>query len=139
VHAILLTRVPPDIAGDLTQEVFLKAWTTIRSLREPAAFTGWIAAMARNRASDHFRRPRLEVELTDIHAARDAPDATMEAREAIAAIRELPEAYRETLVLRLVEGLSGAEISELCGLSPESVRVNLHRGFKLLRQRLEGR
>jgi len=111
----------------------------IGGLREPAAFGGWIAALARHRATDHFRRQRLEVELTDTHVAREAPDITMEAREAVAAIRELPEAYRETLVLRLVEGFSGAEIADLCGLTPDSVRVNLHRGFKLLRQRLESR
>jgi RNA polymerase sigma-70 factor (ECF subfamily) len=48
----------------------------------------------------------------------------------------LPEAYRETLTLRLIEGCSGPEIAELTGLTPDSVRVNLHRGFKLLRERL---
>jgi RNA polymerase sigma-70 factor (ECF subfamily) len=48
----------------------------------------------------------------------------------------LPEAYRETLILRLVEGLTGPEIAEQTGLSAGSVRVNLHRGMKLLRERL---
>ena len=136
VHAILLARVQPDAAADLAQEVFLHAWTMIGTLREPAAFGGWIAAIARRRAIDYFRRRPLEVELDDRHASRDAPDVTLEAAEAVAAIRDLPEAYRETLLLRLVEGCSGREIAELCGLTPESVRVNLHRGFKLLRERL---
>jgi len=53
-----------------------------------------------------------------------------------AAIRAMPEAYRETLMMRLVEGLSGAEISERTGLTPGSVRVNLHRGMQLLREAL---
>ena len=53
------------------------------------------------------------------------------------AIRKLPEAYRDTLVLRLVEGMSGNEIAERTGLTPASVRVNLHRGMKLLREKLE--
>ena len=57
----------------------------------------------------------------------------------LAALRALPEAYRETLVLRLVEGLSGAEIAERTGLTPGSVRVNLHRGMALLRIALDGR
>jgi RNA polymerase sigma-70 factor (ECF subfamily) len=48
----------------------------------------------------------------------------------------MPEAYRETLVLRLVEGMTGNEIAERTGLKPESVRVNLHRGMVLLRQAL---
>ena len=51
-------------------------------------------------------------------------------------IRSLPDAYRETLVLRLVEGLTGPEIADRTGLTPASVRVNLHRGMKLLRDRL---
>ena len=52
-------------------------------------------------------------------------------------IRTLPAAYRETLVLRLVEGLTGPEIAERTGLTPASVRVNLHRGMALLRAKLE--
>jgi RNA polymerase sigma-70 factor (ECF subfamily) len=136
VHAILLARVPPDVAADLAQDVFMQAWTMLGTLREPAAFGGWIGAIARRRAVDHYRRRPIEVELDDHHASREAPDVALEAVEAIAAIRELPEAYRETLLLRLLEGCSGIEIAELCGLTPESVRVNLHRGFKLLRERL---
>ena len=55
------------------------------------------------------------------------------------AIRSLPDAYRETLALRLVEGLNGPEIAAQTGLTPDSVRVNLHRGMKMLREKLEGR
>jgi RNA polymerase sigma-70 factor (ECF subfamily) len=51
-------------------------------------------------------------------------------------IRGLPEAYRETLILRLVEGLTGPEIAERTGLTPGSVRVNLHRGMHMLREKL---
>jgi RNA polymerase sigma-70 factor (ECF subfamily) len=54
----------------------------------------------------------------------------------LAAIRALPEAYRETLVLRLVEGMTGPEIAQRTGLTAASVRVNLHRGMKQLRARL---
>ena len=54
------------------------------------------------------------------------------------AIRALPEAYRETLVLRLIEGMTGPEIARRTGLTPDSVRVNLCRGMKLLRQALDG-
>ena len=56
----------------------------------------------------------------------------------MAEVRRLPEAYRETLVMRFVEGLTGPEIAELTGLTPGSVRVNLHRGVELLRARLKG-
>ena len=52
------------------------------------------------------------------------------------AIRSLPEAYRESLALRLVQGMTGPEIADRLGLTPGSVRVNLHRGMKRLRDRL---
>jgi RNA polymerase sigma-70 factor, ECF subfamily len=136
VHALLLARVPAVEAADLTQEVFLQAWLRLGALREPAAFAGWIATVARRRATDYLRRARNEVPLDERLPARGGPEASVEAGVALAAIRALPEAYRETLALRLVEGYSGPEIAALTGLTPDSVRVNLHRGFKLLRERL---
>ena len=138
VHAILLARVPHDAAADLAQEVFLHAWTTIASLREPAAFPGWIGTMARHRAVDFVRHRPPETALIDHDHRMNAASAHLqyEVAEALDAIRDLPEAYREPLLLRLVEGCSGREIAALCGLTEESVRVNLHRGFKLLRERM---
>ena len=58
VHAILLGRVPRRDVDDLVQDVFLSAYTRIRELRDPAAFGGWLGAIARNRATDHLRRTR---------------------------------------------------------------------------------
>jgi len=136
VHGVLLSRVRPEDADDLVQEVFLHAWPRLGELREPAAFGAWICTMARRRAIDHHRRARPSEELTDTFASSDKPDVTAEAAAAIAAIQDLPDAYRETLALRLVEGLSGPEIAAITGLTAESVRVNLHRGFRLLRERL---
>ncbi len=136
VHGVLLARVRPADADDLTQDVFLIAWRRLRSLRDPAAFGGWLVTIARRRAIDHLRQARDEVELEETHLGRNDPD--WEAHAALAALRTLPKAYRETLILRLVEGMTGPEIAERTGLTPGSVRVNLHRGMKLLRQRLEG-
>jgi RNA polymerase sigma-70 factor (ECF subfamily) len=48
----------------------------------------------------------------------------------------MPVAYKETLVLRLVEGMTGPEIAEQTGMTPDSVRVNLYRGMKMLRKEL---
>lgn len=133
VHAVLLARVPAQDAGDLVQDVFAQAFEKIQDLAEPAAFPGWILTMARRRAIDHLRRTRTTSEEADL--AIDPPPR-VEAMEALRALRELPEAYRETMIMRLVEGMSGPEIAERTGLTPESVRVNLHRGMKLLRAQL---
>jgi RNA polymerase sigma-70 factor (ECF subfamily) len=55
VHGILLARVPAGDAEDLVQEVFMSAMRQLRVLRTAAAFRGWLAAIARNRAIDYFR------------------------------------------------------------------------------------
>jgi len=136
VHGILLAHGPREEAEDLVQEVFVKAWSRLTDLREPAAFGGWLARMARHRATDALRGRREQSSIDETLPAADSTDA--EALAVMRIVHALPEAYRETLVLRLVEGLSGPEIAELTGLSPGSVRVNLHRGVALLRERLAG-
>src|SRR5437899_3208607 len=111
VHSILLGRLPPADADDVTQNVFITALTKLRSLREPAAFAGWIARTARNAAEDHRRRLIDSVEIDAAFATRGTQSEDAEAARALEAIRALPEAYRETLMMRLVEGMSGPEIS----------------------------
>src|SRR3954465_6336621 len=75
VHAILLGRVPRRDVDDLVQDVFLAAYTRMRELRDPAAFGGWIATIARNRATDYLRRSRELAELPDELPGGDPIDA----------------------------------------------------------------
>ena len=136
VHGVLLGRLPASEATDLVQDVFLQAFEQLKTLREPGAFAGWLAAIARHHAIDHLRgRPAIEV-LEDRPDPSAPLDMRAEANRALATIQRLPEAYRETLVLRLVEGMTGPEIARATGLTPDSVRVNLHRGLKRLRELL---
>ena len=137
VHGILLARVPPGEAEDLVQDVFMSAMRQLRGLRTAAAFRGWLAAIARNRAIDFFRSSRDRAPLED-NTADQRETGASDAFVILDAIRKLPEAYRETLVLRLVEGMTGPEIAERTGLMPQSVRVNLCRGMKMLRESLGG-
>jgi RNA polymerase sigma-70 factor (ECF subfamily) len=136
VHGLLLSRVPREDVDDLVQDVFLMAWKRLEALREPAAFGGWLSMIARNRATDFHRQSIDHEELPADLEAHDQTAEKTEAHAVLEVIRSLPEAYRETLVLRLVEGLTGPEIAERTGLTAASVRVNLHRGMKLLRERL---
>lgn len=145
VHAAVLSYVSYGEAADVVQEVFLTGWSKLDDLREPNAFGGWILNIARSRAIDLRRSARRRPEL--VQDDPDAPPGSQatqlpapraEAREAVHAIQALPEAYRETLLMRLVEGMTGPEIAEATRMTPESVRVNLCRGMKLLRERLEG-
>jgi RNA polymerase sigma-70 factor (ECF subfamily) len=137
VHGVLFARVSRDDVEDLVQDVFLTAWRRLDDLRDPAAFGGWLLVITRNRAMDFHRRSTEFVELPDNLPVPAGASERAEARVALDAIRSLPDAYRETLMLRLVDGLSGPEIAARTGLTPASVRVNLHRGMKLLREKLQ--
>jgi RNA polymerase sigma-70 factor (ECF subfamily) len=143
VHGILLSRVPYSDVDDLVQDVFLQALPRLNALREVSKFPGWLAAIARNRASDFHRRGKPHDEFSEESISEEidppppchpAPHSNAEAHAALDAILSLPETYRETLILRLVEGMTGPEIAERTGLTHGSVRVNLHRGMQQLRE-----
>jgi RNA polymerase sigma-70 factor (ECF subfamily) len=133
VHGVVLARVAYRDAADVVHDVFAAALERIAQLEDAAAFPGWLMAIARNRSTDHARRARPTDELVDVPVE---PSRRAEVMQVLAALRELPETYREPLVLRLVEGLSGPDIAEQTGLTAGSVRVNLHRGMQLLREQL---
>ncbi|HEY6304959.1 MAG TPA: sigma-70 family RNA polymerase sigma factor [Candidatus Angelobacter sp.] len=144
VHGILLAKVPLREVDDIVHDAFLQALRQLHTLRDVARFGAWLAAIARNRANDYHRRAVEEVELPDSlshdqvagSTAGNRQDRDDEAAFLLAAIRELPETYREPLLLRLVEGMTGPEIAARTGLTPGSVRVNLHRGMQQLREKL---
>lgn len=137
VHGILLGRFRPAIADELTQECFATAFSRLEQLREDEKFGAWLAAIARRVQPSEPTRESHDDGLADALSPDTTPEDRAEARHVLRTVSNLPEAYRETLMLRLVEGLSGAEIAALTGLTPESVRVNLHRGMERLRRVLK--
>jgi len=143
VHGVLLARVPRSAAEDLVHDVFLLALPRLKSLRDTGRFGAWLAAIARNRATDFHRQAKPVSCLEDHVAAVEAREnprsgvAVEGGMALLAAVSELPEAYREPLILRFVEGMSGPEIAARTGLTHGSVRVNLHRGIQLLREKWE--
>lgn len=135
VHSILLGRCRRALAEELTQESFSIAFSRLHQLKEPEKFGAWIATIAR----------RIKVvepieigadALAELPSKLATPEQNLDVEKVLQALMTLPEAYRETMILRLVEGLSGPEISDLTGLTHDSVRVNLHRGMEKLRERL---
>lgn len=139
IHAVLVATGARQEAEDLTQEVFVSAMRKLSDLKDPGAFGGWIVASARNRAMSWLRNRRSAPAMRLVsEASASAPRAStgLSTDDVLEALRALPEAYRETLAMRLIEGLTGPEIAERTGMTHGSVRVNLHRGMELLRARL---
>jgi RNA polymerase sigma-70 factor (ECF subfamily) len=140
VHGVLLAKVPVSDVDDLVQDVFIRALRRLSTLRETGSFGAWLAVIARNVASDYHRRSVPEEPLTDDVSDRSIQPAASSGDHAgpaiLDAVMSLPDAYRETLILRLVEGMTGPEIAARTGLTHGSVRVNLHRGMEQLRAKL---
>ncbi|MCK5940682.1 MAG: sigma-70 family RNA polymerase sigma factor [Planctomycetes bacterium] len=140
VNGILLTMVTDAEADDLTQEVAVAALRSLPSLEKPESFPAWLCTIARNMGRDALKAKRARHDEPIENAVDvDAPPTGdgAEADEIVAQIRALPECYREPMMLRLLLEMSGPEIAEQTGMTPGSVRVNLCRGMKLLRERLK--
>jgi RNA polymerase sigma-70 factor (ECF subfamily) len=132
VRGIVLASVGVVDAADVVQDVFLVALRRIEEVRDPTKFGGWLATIARTRCIDMMRRRRkLEPVDEQAWASKDPPRT--DALAVLRAIRRLSPSYHETLVMRLVEGMSPVEIATRTGMTSGSVRVNLHRGLALLR------
>jgi RNA polymerase sigma-70 factor (ECF subfamily) len=130
-------------AEDLTQETFLRAYRAVAKLKDPGGFRPWLLAVAHSVLLDAAKRdarqkrtpPPGEAERTSPPA--DAEPQTAEAREKVlAALRSLPAEHREPLALRYLAGADYDTISTQLGLTNGSLRGLLHRGLKLLRERL---
>jgi RNA polymerase sigma-70 factor (ECF subfamily) len=136
IYAIASSRLTFDQANDVVQDVFLRALRELDTLRSATAFGSWLTAIARNAVRDVERqmRPTVTMEREQLRAGTQHEE--MDARAALRAIRRLPAAYRDTLSMRLIRGMTGPEIASRTGMTPASVRVNLHRGMKLLREQL---
>ncbi len=141
VHGVLLAKVPVGEVDDLVQDVFIRALRRLSTLRETGSFGAWLSAIARNVANDYHRRSAPKTPLTDdvsdeSQGGTSGGDHHGPAAAVLEALRSLPDAYRETLILRLVEGMTGPEIADRTGMTHGSVRVNLHRGMEQLRAKL---
>ena len=137
IHAILLSRLPAHDADDLVQDVFVIAMQKMTLLRRNESFGAWLVTIARRCAAQRLRNRRpLAPVPADLRASPQAYVDRAEAERVLDIIRSLPGCYAETLIMRLVEGMTGPQIAAWTGMTHGSVRINLHRGMKLLRDRL---
>lgn len=141
-----------ELAEDLSQETFVRAFVALDHLKNPAAFSAWLLSIAHNVCIDHLRSKSRTVSL-EIHSEKDSQGqiliqnrrersavdkiAQEEMRDRIlGAIDALGDEYRATLLLRHVEGQSCEEIAERLGVSLGTITSRLSRAHKLLRERL---
>ena len=143
VFSLSLRMAGVEWAEDLTQEVFIRAWTKMGTFRGDASFGTWLYRLAVNlilsRRETLSRRAQRQVPdsgvLDRIPARTSQPGVAMDLE---AGIQRLPKGAREVFVLYEVEGYPHAEIAEMTGISPGTSKSQLHRARKILREYLNG-
>jgi len=129
----------PATAEDLTSLTFEKAWRARRQYRRSrAAVSTWLLAIARNVATDHFRKRRREVPLDDEEAvASSTPESEALRRAELkrlgTLVGALPAREREILALKYGAEATNRSIAEMTGLSESNVGTILHRTVRALR------
>jgi RNA polymerase sigma-70 factor (ECF subfamily) len=137
-------------AADVVQEAFLKVHGALADLREPEKFKGWFYGVVRACALDtlRYRRRRAATPLSAVEGQENIPGdpalarpgAGAERQELEAAvlrgIQDLPESYREVVLLKYIDERSYKEISELLGITVETIESRLFRARKLLKTKL---
>ncbi len=157
-----LTRlVGEDEAEDLTQTVMVKVSEGLRNFRGDSTLSTWIYRIATNTALDKLRSPATKWTARQLHSAEiqserggcsgernialeeQAPSAqsTVIRKEMTECLREfidrLPETYKTIMVLSELQEFKNSEISEILGISLNTVKIRLHRARDRLRKELE--
>lgn len=138
-------------AIDLVHDTFTKVWSYIRDGYEIENFRPFLYKVLNNLIIDEYRKKKessldalLEIEGVDEGSFEELSEstaevlaATIDGRKAFELLEELPDQYREVIILRFVDQLGPREISELIEESENVISVRIHRGLKLLRQKIE--
>jgi len=144
-----------DEAMDITQDIFIMALEALKNFRKESKFSTWFYSIMVNYCKNYRKKSRryntvpisgtvddLEYEL-QIPDGRAGPEENVIMNDSMRIVKNeiynLPDDYREVLVLRDIEGMSYSDISEMIGIKLSNVKVRIHRGRELLKNRLSER
>lgn len=145
IHRFVYSRVrDPDLAEDITSEVFLKALRAIGRYKPSGhPFSSWLYQISVNAITDHYRGRKPASDIDEAIAVADAaptPDErvvlSLEAQRIWTAIDKLPEAQRTAMTLKLGSDLKLAQIGEIMGKSEGAIKLLIHRGMGTVRTSL---
>jgi RNA polymerase sigma factor (sigma-70 family) len=131
-----------EIAKDIAQEAFLRAFGRFADMRKPHSFPTYLRATIVNLTRKHFQRRGLERlyldRLRTRPAERVAPPNIEQREVVMQALLQVPERQRAALVLHYYEDLSEYQVADLMGVSEQAARSLVARGRKALREQLGG-
>lgn len=132
-------------AEDIAQDVFLRAWRNMATFQGESSVKTWLLSITANRCKDYLRSWSAKHEIADDGTAFEAMSVSDTAAQVAnklerdrlwRVVHQLPEKYREVVVLYYQRDLSGQEVAQVLGISEQSVRTRLHRGRQLLKNAL---
>lgn len=127
-----------DAVDDILQDVFLKAYASLHTVKSQGSLAPWLYRIAANAIADYYRGQKPTEEISDELAA-PVPEVDVVAELATCLqplIDGLPETYRLPLVLSEIEGLTQKEVADRLGLSLSGAKSRVQRGREKLRERL---
>lgn len=131
----------PQIAEDLVQETFLRAWKAIDTLLDDKAAKAWLITILRRENARRFERKQFDLVDLDEHPLRDQgvlpSEQEMEHEWLRRHIARLPAEYQEPLLLQVLGGFSGEEIAEQLGLNKNTVMTRLFRARNQIKEAME--
>ena len=140
-YGLWLTK-DAQVAEDLVQETFLRAWKAIDSLKDPGAVKSWLFTIYRRENARRFEKTRpVTSSIDDVNVDKFVQLEDTFAKTEIIALRnslkELPEEYLEPLLLQVLGGYTCDEIGEIMGIKSGAVMTRVFRARKKLRAILE--
>lgn len=130
-----------QVAEDLVQETFLRAWRALDSLKDEKAAKSWLITILRRENARRFERKRFDMseyeEATITDTISTTTEQTLENQWLREKIAQLPNEYSEPLLLQVLGGFSGEEISAMLNLNKNTVMTRLFRARNQLKEALE--
>jgi len=130
-----------QVAEDLTQETFLRAWRALDSLQNPGAAKAWLFTILRRENARLYEKKRPVTDDIDDYSVPDTdkrePDQILEREMLQKAMTELEPEYRDPLLLQVIGGFSGEEIAQMLDLNNNTVMTRLFRARNKLKNKLE--
>jgi RNA polymerase sigma factor (sigma-70 family) len=138
--ANLYCATPQDVE-DAVQETLFIASQKIGTLKVASAFVSWLFRVVKHQCYRLLHHKRREDDLEVCHNLSDAetnPEyQALLSHDIVCALAMLPKLYRQTVIMRDVEGLSALEVAASLGVTVETVKSRLHRGRQILRHSLQ--
>lgn len=140
VYRYIYYRVNSNIAEDLTEDAFFKAWKHLKKYKKGKyPFSSWLFKIAHNLVVDHYRKNKVPIEMIDetIEDESYGPDQKANLKlnniRLHKLIKKLPDSYQQVIILKYINELDNTEVASAMGKSEGAIRTLQHRALEKLR------